>query len=919
MSPERVRQIEELYHLVCDCAAEDREAFLAQACRGDEELGRRVRALVAQGAGSSPLDKSILRVAARVLDESLAPGVMLGPYRIEDRLGEGGMGTVYAARDTRLGRDVAVKISRNEFSDRFQREARAIAALNHPHICTLYDVGPDYLVMERIEGRPVAGPLRVAEALRVAMQIAAAVRHAHQHGIVHRDLKPANILLAKSGVKVLDFGLAKAQCSLVAAADQAGANALTRDGQIVGTPRYMAPEQLKGLPADQRSDIFAFGAILYEMLTGRPAFAGDSEADVIASVIKSEPEPLKTLQPSVSPALDRLVRVCLAKDPDERYQAMHDVWLQLEWLAAGGAQPRVQLSPRRSRREWLAWGTAIAMAGALVSALVIARHKPAERVPAQFEQPIHWVDWPLVEMPAISPDGRSIAFTEQSAVGPYTIWTRRLDRPEAVRLPGTENGYFPFWSPDSGRVAYEIGGEVWTVEVSGGSPQRLCNAPPQFNGGAWGSGGVILLGSDAGAMYRFSGGAARPFLPLDASRGEKAQAWPQFLPDGRHFLYTSITADGKGGVYAGVLDSPTVHRILDEQVNVNWVEPGYLLFPRGRSLMAQSFDSEQLRFKAAPFLVADEVTRFHTSKMIFASSFNGTLVYWPERAQALDLVPSWRDRKGSPLGTVGAPARYRQAVLSPDEKWLAACIIGPPPLNSNDLWLANLANGIMSLLTTRVNGANWSPDGREVLYTSGTARRPSLYRKPIGGGEERLVYASTSEAAFTGDWLRDGSILFMNLNGLTFSRLRPGQPAAEVLLKTTFRKDESRVSRDGRWVVYNSLESGRWEVYVASFPGFTNRRQVSNRGGVQGYWRQDGRELFYLSLDGDMMAVAFQPGDPPELSAPKTLFHSRVPVSAVADQFAAAGNGERFILLESPGVASSFFTVVVNWPATAHN
>ena len=757
------------------------------------------------------------------------------------------------------------------------------------------------------------------EAVRLATQIASAVRHAHQHGVIHRDLKPGNILVTKAGVKVLDFGLAKFD----RLRENAPEATLTEKGMILGTLRYMAPEQLKGLEAGQRSDIFAFGVVFYELLTGRPPFEGQSQADLIASVLTSDVAPLASLQPGIPMQLDHLVRTCLVKDPGERYQAMHDVLLELQWMAASGSQPGEVRATTKSwrRREILAWCAAASMAAAV--GFLYFRQTPtppqAPHFPVRFEQPAPPSTFLWSDMPAVSPDGRSFAYS-LGRFGPSPkLWLRRLDRPQAAALTGSENAGDPFWSPDSRFIAYFFRDQLVTVDATGGTPQSLCPIPISegLSGGTWSPHGVILYGTMRGPIYRVqaTGGESKPVLALDRARGETRQAWPHFLPDGRRFLYTSFGGE-RPGIYLGSIDSRETTRILDHVSNANWVSPGLLLFGRGTALMAQPFDAGTGKLSGTPFRVADQVANGQ-QKTMFSSSPNGTLVYWPLSSTSAEVLPTWYDRNGNRLGSVGSPHSYRQATFSPNEKFLAAHVLDPQDRKA-DVWLLDLTSGILSRLTSDsgdIDTAIWSPDGREILFSSNRSGVMQLYSKPAGGGEDRLVYGST-EPAYPGEWLRDGSFLFLNGNGRSFLLLHPGNGAkVETLLKTDYNKDGPHVSPDGNWVVYNTDESGRWEVYLATFPAFTGRRQISANGGVQGVWRKDGRELFYLSLEGELLSVPIKPGLSPEPGVPKVLFRTRIPVAAQLDQFAATADGQRFLVLESQEGASRPLTVVVDWQA----
>lgn len=842
------------------------------------------------------------------------------------------MGEVYKARDTRLDRTVAIKVSAREFTERFQREAQAIASLNHPNICTLFDVGPDYLVMEFIDGAAAKGPLPVGEVLRLAIQIAEAVNHAHRHGVIHRDLKPGNILVTKAGAKVLDFGLAKLSHadspSTTAPAASVTELALTQPGAILGTPRYMAPEQLEGREADKRSDIFAFGLLLYELVTGCPAFDSKTHASLIAAIMTAEPKPVASFQPLVPPALVHLIDTCLAKNPDDRRQTMQDVLLELRWMAEGGSQA-VAGKPAlegRMRSDRLA---RVLAAVASVTALTLGyyhffRQAPVPVYPVRFEQAMSFKNgtswW---DVPAMSPDGRSFMYTDAlKSGGKPLLWLRRMDAVQASFLPGTEDATLPFWSPDGRFVAYFANGRLQKVAADGGPPQTICDARGPL-GGTWNSDGLIVFGiaNQPLQLVSSSGGKPKQWIQLDAVRGETHQGWPHFLPDGAHFFYASFGKElRQSGTYIGSFDGQPPRRLLDTIANASFVSPGLLLFGRGQVMMAQPFDAGKLQLTDEPFAVVDLVGRSPGGRHnTYSSSSGGALVYRSDISSTTNLQPTWRGRDGKLLGTAGEPRPYRQAVLSPDQKWLAAQIVNTRVATS-DIWLLELASGILSRMTSdpaNKDTVAWSPDGREILFGSDKTGMMSLYRKPVGGGDEQLVHAST-DRTYPAEWLKDGSFLFMGANGYSFHRLAPGggsKPA--TLLTTEFSMDEPRVSPDGRWVAYNTNESGTWEVYVAAFPSFTGRRQISNNGGVQGYWRKDGKELFYLSLDGSVVSVPINSGPVLEAGKPVVLFSSRVPVFPNFDQFAATADGQRFLLLESIDSAPNPFTIVLNWQAAA--
>ncbi len=504
------------------------------------------------------------------------------------------------------------------------------------------------------------------------------------------------------------------------------------------------------------------------------------------------------------------------------------------------------------------------------------------------------------------------------------LWLRRMESPEVIPLPGTEAAEAPFWSPDSRQVAFFTEGRtISKISVSSGPPQIFANLPPGLSfgsdvQGAWSPEGVILIGRSGGAIYQVTaaGGEPRQLLKLDQSRGEQSQLSPRFLPDGRHFLYNSVAPDsGKGGVYVASLDGGQPQPLVGAASDATFVSPGFLLFARGSSLLGQHFDPRKRRLLGEPIGLGESVGQMSMYPVsLYSASSNGVLLYRSDVAANLQLT--WADRGGKRT-PVGDSRPYKQGSLAPDEKRLAAQIFDRKTA-INDIWVLDLPTGILSRVTAEAQNANtpeWSPDGRESVYASNRSGIASLYRKVLGGGEAQPVLPSV-EKNFPGEWLKDGSILYMNANGKTFFRLPAGKEAKpETLLATEYFKDEPRVSPDGRWVVYNTTESGRWEVYLASFPGFTERRQVSNNGGVQGYWRKDEKEIFYLALDGTLTSVPVNPGPPLETGTPQALFRTRIPVVSDWDQYAATGDGQRFLMFEVPESDERTLSLVLNWPA----
>jgi Tol biopolymer transport system component len=848
------------------------------------------------------------------------------------------MGEVYRAKDTRLDRTVALKVLTEHRSaspqarERFEREAKAVSSLSHPHICPLYDIGHqdgiDYLVMEYLEGQTLAdrlkrGPLPLEQVLQYAAQITDALDTAHRHSVIHRDVKPGNIMLTKTGAQLLDFGLAKMRTAEAAAGMTAlptQTTPLTGEGTILGTLQYMAPEQLEGLEADLRTDIFALGAVIYEMATGRKAFAGKSQASLISAIMTAEPPPISTLQTMAPPLLDHVVRTCLAKERDARWQTAHDVLLELKWIAEAGSQAGVPkpLAARRKSWQLLSWAlTTVVSIAFLVLAVVHFRERPSEVHRARFLVPLPdklkllWFD-----IPTVSPDGQRFVFAGENADGQRLLWVRSLDSFAAEPLAGTEGADSPFWSPDSRSIAFLAEDKLKKMDASTRVVQTLCDAP-SWSSGTWSRDGLILFPSQSGLrLVSSAGGEVKAALDLDSSRAEQDQLLPQFLPDGRHFLYLSLSADtGKTGIRLGALGSKENRLLISAKSNARYVPPGFLIYGREETLLAQPFDAMKLQLTGEPFPIAEHVSRMGQIAGGFSVSDIGVLIYRSSGSSNAQQL-AWHGRDGKRLQAVGEPGTYRQMVLSPDEKRLAV-ERRDPTKGGEDIWLLELSTGILSRLTFDASDrdAVWSPDGRELIFSSNRNGKSGLYRKMVGGGDEKLVYESGDVYAYK--WLKDGkSILFINLNGKTFYQLSlAGERKPVTLLTSEFNKDMPRVSPDERWVAYNSLESGRWEVYVATFPAFAEKRQVSGSGGCQPFWRNDGKELFYLTLDGKLMAVEVTGGTRLETALPRVLFQTSVRVSPIYNQYSVTADGKRFLFGEPINQGAEQITVVLNWPA----
>ncbi len=732
----------------------------------------------------------------------LAAKSRLGPYEILAPLGAGGMGEVYEARDTRLERTVAIKISGVRFTERFEREARAISSLNHPHICALYDIGredsTDFLVMEHLEGETLEARLRkgalpIEEALRIAIQIASALDAAHRKGIIHRDLKPGNVMLTRSGAKLLDFGLAKMGGPISPAASETiGVTQpppLTVEGTILGTYPYMSPEQLEGKETDARSDIFAFGAMLYEMITGRRSFVGSSSASLIVAVMSSDPPPVSTLQPMAAPALDRLVRTCLAKSPDDRWQSARDLTRELEWITESGSNAGIPapVAAKRRNRERMWRFTAGAAAILLLASLVwIATHQRKEPAPpavVRFQIPApDKLNFFFYQIPAVSPDGERIAYTAAATrLDNDRLFVRPLNAANAteIPLPGVDIR-IPFWSPDGRQIAFTSRATLMRVDVSGGPPVTICSDCNANAGGTWNRDGVILSTNRARLLYRVSAAGGDPKLLRPLAEGETGQFWPQFLPDGKHYLYLSLSnRPNQQGIYVASLDSNDRKFIVGTNANASYVQSGQLLFMRGGVLMAQAFDLRNLTLEGEPRTVADHIETGAAAgaplpAATFAASPNGVLV-WRRAFPSSQSLPQWFDRSGKRLGAVGEAADYSNPALSPDDTKLAAGI-RDPQTKTRDIWIFDLLRGTKTRLTFDPADdldSIWSPDGTRIAFTSDRTGQRNIYWKAAdgSGSEELLLGGREGHKQTSRTGRRTASTLCMTL-GLLLKSLR---------------------------------------------------------------------------------------------------------------------------------------------------
>jgi Tol biopolymer transport system component/predicted Ser/Thr protein kinase len=893
MNEERWRQIEELYHSAREREAGGRSAFLHQACQGDVELRREVEALLAQGDAVGDSTVTIL-----------TPGAQLGPYQIEAPIGAGGMGSVYRAVDTRLGRKVAIKICAQQFSGRFEREARAISSLNHPHICTLYDVGPNYLVMELVEGETLAarlqkGRLPMAVVLRYAAEIADALAAAHALGIIHRDLKPQNIMVTKSGVKVLDFGLAKSP------RDQT----LTATRVVMGTPAYMAPEQMEGKECDARSDIYALGLVLYEMAAGKRLPRGQTPV--------MEGLPLQ---------LAHVIGRCLESEPENRWQSASDVKRELEW--AGRTQPAAAPVPADARRQVrtrpLPWLVAAALAGG-VAIWGWLRTPPAEPRPvARWTATLPAPDPLLGSGLAISHDGTGVAYAERTG-GSLRIWVRVLDQPEGKPTPGTEGGLRPFFSPDGQWLAYFTGavGPLKKVPVTGGTPITLCEGAGYF-GGSWGEDGSIIFTGSSGLMrVSASGGKCENLTRTDPQKRE-LHNWPQILPGGEAILFTIGTGGTSfDGARIAALDlkSGGIRVLVNGASAARYVPSGHLVYVRGGTMFAVPFDLKQLVATGPETPVIEGV--FYNMAGGFADyafSNSGLLVYRAETRTGTGATLEWLDRKGAAQALPAPPQQYMGVRLSPDGQHAAVVIRTGGAGGRADIWICELARGALTRLTSAGGiGENpvWTPDGRRVAFTN--EQDGKTYWVPADGSGRPEQLLPSQEQASPGSWTPDGKMLLYNSGAPAhiWTLQVPGsggESKPQPVLETSFNEVDAQVSPDGRWVAYTSDESGKNQVYARPFPGRPSgpggKTSISIEGGQEPRWSRDGRELFYRDArKNQLMAVDIQTNPALRAGQPRALFELRTASWDVAP------DGKRFLVVKEPETAAgeAKMQVVVNW------
>jgi eukaryotic-like serine/threonine-protein kinase len=959
MTPERWRDVERLFHAALQREPDQRAAYLAAACGGDIALQQEVESLLGYRTKASGFIETPAAGAHQALAEIVdgerrqappAPGRLVGrvfgAYEIQALIATGGMGEVYRGVDTRLDRAVAIKTLPGRVSDdptwraRLQREAASVSRLNHRHICTLYDVGVEhgvpYLVMEYIEGetleaRLARGPLALPMALEYATQIVDALARAHREGLVHRDVKPSNVMLTKDGVKVLDFGLAKPAATDPADAPSPEAShPLTETGTLLGTPPYMAPEQLEGRPADARTDIFSFGALVYEMLTGRRAFSGDNPARLMSAILAVDPPPIPTLVPGVPPLLAQTIARCLAKAPDDRWQTASDLHFQLRAIAA--AAPEVPPAPPRHRArpgERVLW-TAVVIASIAAAWMWSRPGGTAANMPAAETAAVRFTIAPPPDVAfassydvplAVAPDGRALVYVAAGADGVRRLWLHALDGGRRSALPGTEGANTPFWSPDSQWVGFFADNSLKRIRPSTGIAQVVATAVSTFGGATWSPRDVIVFPAGTGGLSRVdvNGGTASPL-----TKGE-GHFWPQFLPDGEHFIYA---AAAPARIMLGSLGSDPPRTLMPFALRVSALAyaAGHVFYVQDRVLFARRFDEAALAFSDEAVRVLDGVPVVANGRAPFSVSAAGVLASWPHPIGEPAIL-QWFTRDGRTTVAVAAPAQYSGFALSPDERHL---VFSRMDANGGaDLWVRDLAGGTERQLTFDAASytPQWSPEGTRVLFSGpGPGPPPKVFVRPVT--EAGVVSRVTSSPLpdFASSWVGDAVVSVridpVNRNDLWLHRMDAGGDA-RLAIDTTANESHGKLSPDGSSIAYVSDRSGRDEVWLARLPSGEARRQISTTGGTAPQWGAGGRELFHLAANGDLMVTGIAASrDGVGVAAPARLFRMPTLVAAgrvlmpTANNYVAASDGRRFLAAVSvrdPTLPP--ITIVVNWPA----
>ena len=897
----------------------------------------------------------------------LTTGARIGPYDVLSPIGAGGMGEVYRARDARLGRDVAIKSLPNlaladpERVTRFEREAQILASLNHPHVGGIYGLeessGTRFLILELVEGETLAARLRLGlppakEALTIARQIADALQAAHDKGIIHRDLKPANVMINAEGqAKVLDFGLAKA---LGPADGSAGSGldgapldsptiAATDSGVILGTLAYMSPEQARGKPVDKRTDIWAFGCVLYELLSGRHPFPGKTMSDRIAAILEREPD-LEAIPASTPARVQWLVRRCLEKDPRRRLHDIADARIELDEALGGSSESGRAAPTTKYTREVIAWSAAAACLTALVGVLTFTREpaSPTASDTRTYNSSIVLQDDLRLGMTTnqpgrftLSPDGRRLALVATDTTGRTLLWIRPLNTSVAQPLAGTEGAAFPFWSPDSRSIAFTAQGKLKTIDTSGGPPVTLADATLAATG-SWNNDGVILYTPTGGSRIHrvsVSGGPPTPITTFDAAAGDAQHWYPFFLPDGRHFLFFAVGSKPGGltdsrAVMVGSLDAKEPVKLLVQGGSNAKYANGHLVFMRGATLVAQAFDVDRLQLAGEPVPIAQQVQSAGSGASGGAGAFTvsdtGLLVYQSGVLTRSQLA--WYDHEGKRGSALGDQADYGDVTLSPDGR-RAAVSVADRSTGTRDLWLFDLARGIRERFTFDP-GDEFAPiwsrrDGHRIAYAAARQGNIHLYQKPSSGPGAEEVLLEDGLGKFAADWSADGQFIVYIGGGGIIGRsdlwiLPLADRKAYPFLQTKFVESQAQFAPNGRWLAYMSRSSGEPEVYISAFPGHGETMQVSTRGGGWPRWRRDGKEIFYLAPDDTFTAVAVNAtGSGLVLGASRPLFKVRPRPFARLDAYPydVSADGQRFLVntfVEEPTAAA--ITLVVNWP-----
>jgi serine/threonine protein kinase len=875
---------------------------------------------------------------------TIATGTKLGRYEIRSQLGAGGMGEVYQARDPKINRDVAIKVlpsavsSDSERLRRFEQEVQATGKLNHPNILAVYDVethdGAPYVVYELLEGETLrerlrGGAISTRKAVDYALQIANGLAAAHAKGIVHRDLKPDNIFITNDGhLKILDFGLAKLIEPISNVNDQT--DVLTRKvntdpGAVMGTAGYMSPEQVRGRAVDHRTDVFSFGAVFYEMLSGRRAFHGESAVETLNAILKEDPADLTTTNPNVAPALERVVSHCLEKSADRRFQSATDIAFALESLSNATShsslQSVTQMSPGPARnRERMIWIAVCALLFLTASAFAFARF--AQSTPTSATVRLALATPENATLPSrvtISPDGTRVVFIATNASGKSFLWLRPLNSTEAKQLDGTEGAFSPFWSPDSRFIGFFADNKLLKIEASGGQSQTLCDAP-ENRGGAWGPDGTILLAGLEG-LYRVSAQGGTRTLVTEVAPKEEAHRWPYFLPDGRHFIFLGDAERKEDhSIRVGSLDSKETKILFSGISRVAYAAPGYLLYVHQQALVAQLFDASALKITGDPQALVENIVDVGMNhEFDFSVSDTGVLAY---QTGDPNSQLTWFDRDGKKLGTVGEPRNYGMIVLSPDSQRIATSLLDADGRIA-DIWLVDLKRADNITRLTFESSAEgdpvWAPDGSKIVFSSNRSGngQVNLYQKPSGGaGDDHLLFGSNT-VKYPTAWSLDGkSLLFENWDksrGSIWVLSLSDNQAKPLLQSDAYDQFQGQISPDGRYVAYMSNESGRLEVYVQPLARTGEKWRISSNGGAMAQWRRDGKELYYVTNDRRLMSVDVNPSSPKfESSAPRQLFQANIKESNLS--YGVTPDGQRFLVNAYAQTNNPApMTIVLNW------